>query len=155
MSVSLHNPRLMPGSIYKVLPMTQIERKRDARGYFLSRFLNRFYYLFHYYLSFLKFPLNAYRIHVAFVSVIEMGVQMFLRVKGLAAEAASPLRGPVLVLRLLLRSKDISTFVEWAFQRQLYLILLQYWHPSLKPRHGLKYCLLMSLFSIIFRVLFA
>lgn len=34
---------------------------------------------------------NTYRINIAFVSVIEVDVQMFLGVKGLAAKAAGPL----------------------------------------------------------------
>lgn len=87
---------------------------------------------------------NAYRINIAFVSVIEMGVQVFFGIEGLAAEAAGPLRGSVLMLCLLLGSKDISTFVKRAFQWQFYLILLQYWHPSLKSRQGSERCVIVS-----------
>jgi len=75
---------------------------------------------------------NPHRIDVAFVSVIEMGIQVFLGIEGLAAKSTSPLRWSVLMLRFLLRSKDVSTFVERTFQWQFHLILLQYWHPSLK-----------------------
>lgn len=89
---------------------------------------------------------NTYRINIAFVSVIEVGVQMFLGVKGLAAKAAGPLWWPVLMFRLLLWPKDISTLVERAFQWQFYLILLQYWYPSLKFQRGFKnYLILISL----------
>lgn len=79
----------------------------------------------------------THRINVALVSVIEVDVQMLLGVEGLAAQAAGPLRRPVLVLRFLLRPEDIPALVERAFQRQFYLILLQYWHPSLEFRRNL------------------
>lgn len=66
------------------------------------------------------------------MSVIEVGIQVFLRVEGFAAQAAGPLRWSVLMFRLLLGSKNVPTFVERALQRQFHLMFLQNWHPSLK-----------------------
>lgn len=77
---------------------------------------------------------KIYRVNVTLVSVIEMGIQVFFCIERLAAQAASPLRRPVLMFRPLLGPKNVSTFVERTLQRQLYLMLLQDWHPSLKPR---------------------
>lgn len=76
---------------------------------------------------------KIYRVNVTLVSVIEVGIQVFLRVKGFATQAAGPLRRSVLMFRLLLRSKNIPTFVERTLQRQFHLMFLQNWHPSLKP----------------------
>lgn len=66
------------------------------------------------------------------MSVIEVGIQVFLRVEGFAAQAAGPLRWSVLMFRLLLGSKNVPTFVERTLQRQFHLMFLQNWHPSLK-----------------------
>jgi len=100
---------------------------------------------------------NAYRINVASMSVIEMGIQVFFGVKRFAAKAAGPLRGSVLMLCLLLRSKDISTLVKRTFQWQFYLILLQYWHPSLKSRRSSERCARISpryFYKIIVDIIF-
>lgn len=78
------------------------------------------------------------------MSVIEMGIQVFFGIERFAAKAAGPLRGPVLMLCLLLRPKYISTFVKRTFQWQFYLILLQYRYPSLKSQRSSECCVNFS-----------
>uniref|UniRef100_A0A8D8WVW7 Uncharacterized protein n=1 Tax=Cacopsylla melanoneura TaxID=428564 RepID=A0A8D8WVW7_9HEMI len=57
------------------------------------------------------------QVDLAPMSIIKVPVQIFLLVKGLAAEATSPLGGSVLMFGLLLWVKYITGGVERTFQR--------------------------------------
>lgn len=59
------------------------------------------------------------------MTIVKVQVEEPLLVEALAAEAARPLRRPVLHFGVLLRSEEVAAGMEWTLKWQLDVILLK------------------------------